>query len=484
MSAHLRLPGLYEPWLKSQDIANQVRTIAAGIRAKNALRMTGHSGPKRSVSLTHNQSWEAHKKIVRGNIVQVRRKHVLPIAGIGLACLIVAFVISARVRASVPSGGKGRVVPRAAIALVRRGDISNTLSIAGEFLPYQEVELHAKVAGYVKKINVDIGDHAHTGEVLAVLEVPELTAQVEGADAAIRHSQDEIVRAKNEVARDEADHAALHAAALRLKQAGQARPGLIAEQELDDAQAKDRAAEAQVEAAKSALSAARQQLDVSKASHSQVLAMSDYSRITAPFDGVVTWRYADIGALVQAGTSSSSAQPVVKLAQVNILRLRIPVPESLAAVVREGQPAEISVQATGQHFTGKVTRFTKALDIATRTEQVEIDVPNSKLNLSPGMFADVVLEVQKHSGTLMVPIQAVNRSSSGGSVLAVGNDNRVEARDIRTGLEDANSIEVLSGLTAGDRVIVANLGSYRTGELVDPRLSAFSALSTGDGGTQ
>jgi RND family efflux transporter MFP subunit len=140
--------------------------------------------------------------------------------------------------------------------------------------------------------------------------------------------------------------------------------------------------------------------------------------------------------------------------------LRIPVPESLAAVVREGQPAQISVQATSERFTGKVTRFTRALDTATRTEQVEIDMPNSKLNLSPGMFADVVLEVQKHSGTLMVPIQAVNRSGSGASVLAVGSDNRVEARDIRTGLEDANSMEVLSGLKAGDRVIVANLGSY------------------------
>jgi multidrug efflux pump subunit AcrA (membrane-fusion protein) len=94
------------------------------------------------------------------------------------------------------------------------------------------------------------------------------------------------------------------------------------------------------------------------------------------------------------------------------------------------------------------------------------------------MFADVVLEVQKHSGTLIVPIQAVNRSSGGASVLAVDNDNRVEARDIRTGLEDANSMEVLSGLKAGDRVIVANLGSYRTGELVDPRLSALSAASS------
>src|SRR5579884_873084 len=283
------------------------------------------------------------------------RRYVLPIIGALVVCLAIAFTIAARVRADAPSrSGNGKNVPRAAVASVKRGAITNTLSIAGEFLPYQEVELHAKVAGYIKKINVDIGDRVRRGEVLAVLEVPELAAQVQGADAGVRHSQDEIVRAQNEVARAEADHEALHAAAIRLKQASQARPGLVAEQELDDALAKDRAAEAQVEAAKSALSAARQQLDVAKASHLQVSAMSDYSRIVAPFDGVVTWRYADTGALVQAGTSTNSAQPVVKIAQVDVLRLRIPVPESLAASVHEGQPAEISVQATGKHFTGKV----------------------------------------------------------------------------------------------------------------------------------
>lgn len=413
--------------------------------------------------------------------MEVRRKYAVPIAGIALICLIAVLVISARVRASTPSGTNGRTVPRAAVALVRRGAIANTLSIAGEFIPFQEVELHAKVAGYIKKINVDIGDRVHRGEVLAVLEVPELTAQVQGADAGVRHSQDEIVRAQNEVARAEADHEALHAAAIRLKQASQARPGLVAAQELDDALAKDRAAEAQVEAAKSALSAAWQQLDVAKASHLQVSAMSDYSRIIAPFDGVVTWRYADTGALVQAGTSTNSAQPVVKIAEVGVLRLRIPVPESLAASVHEGQPAEISVQATGEHFTGKVSRLTRALDRATRTEQVEIDVPNQKQHLAPGMFADVVLQIDRHDSALLVPVQAVTRAGDQTSALAVGTDNRVEVRPIRTGLEDPNSVEIVSGLKQGERVIVADLGSYQNGQTVDPRASVFNSEQANGG---
>jgi RND family efflux transporter MFP subunit len=400
--------------------------------------------------------------------VQVSRKYLFPVLGIVVVCLIAAFAISGRVRASAP-GASEKSLPRAAIAVVRRGDISNMLSIAGEFLPYQEVELHAKVAGYIRKINVDIGDHVHMGQVLAVLEVPELAAQVQGADAGIRHSQDEIVRAQNEVARDEAAHAALHAAYKRLKQAAEARPGLVAEQELDDSQAKDMASAAQVEAAKSALSAARQQLDVSKASQMQVTAMSDYSRIVAPFDGVVTWRYSDTGALVQAGTSAGNAQPVVKIAQVNVLRLRIPVPESLTPSVHIGQNADISVQATGEHFTGKVTRFTDALDRSTRSMQVEIDVPNDKLHLAPGMYADVVLQVEKHPNALLIPIQALNQSETGSSVLVVDTDDRVQARDIHTGLQSPNSVEVTAGLNEGDRVIIGNLSSYHPGQLVDPK---------------
>ncbi|MBV9436817.1 MAG: efflux RND transporter periplasmic adaptor subunit [Acidobacteria bacterium] len=406
--------------------------------------------------------------------MQVRRKYFFPAIGIVAVCLIAAFIVSGHVRANAPQDVSGKAVPRAAVANVKRGDIANTISIAGEFLPYQEVELHAKVPGYIRKISVDIGDHVRAGQVLAVLEVPELAAQVQGADAGIRHSQDEVSRSEKEVARDQAFHSAVHANAKRLKEASDARPGLVAQQELDDANSKDLAAEAQVEAAKSALSAARQQLDVAKASQLQVSAMSDYSRIVAPFDGVVTWRYADTGALVQAGTSAANSQPVVKVAQVNVLRLRVPVPESLAASVREGQTANIRVQATGERFTGSVTRFTDALDRATRTEQVEIDVPNRNSHLSPGMYADVVLQVQKHSDALLVPIQALTKSDNGSSVLVVGNDNRVAVRDVVTGLEGANSAEVISGLHEGDRVIVANLGSYQNGELVDPRQSSFT----------
>lgn len=328
--------------------------------------------------------------------------------------------------------------PPAAVVQVRRTPLSNTLSIAGEFLPYQEVELHAKVAGYIRNINVDIGDHVHKGQVLAVLEIPELVAQLQAAAAGVRHSQEEISRAQNDVSRAEADHAALHAGAARLRQASEARPGLIAEQELDDATAKDRSAEAQVDAAKSALAASRQQLEVSQADRQHYAALSEYSRITAPFDGVVTWRYADTGSLIQAGTSNVSSMPVVKLSQVNILRLRIPVPESLAASVHDGEPADIRVKATDKHFSGKVMRSTDSLDRSTRTMQVEVDVPNQDYKLTPGMYADVSLRVQNDPNALTLPLQAINRGEDKTTVLLVNSQNHVEERKIHTGIEGSD----------------------------------------------
>jgi RND family efflux transporter MFP subunit len=358
---------------------------------------------------------------------------------------------------------------RAAVVQVRRTPLSNTLSIAGEFLPYQEVELHAKVAGYIQKINVDIGDRVHKGDVLAILEIPELEAQLQAARAGVRHSQEEITRSQNEVSRAEADHASVHAAATRLKQASETRPGLIAEQELDDATAKDRSTEAQVDSAKSTLAAARQQLEVSQADQQHYAALSEYSRITAPFDGVVTWRYADTGSLIQAGTSGASALPVVKLSQVKVLRLRIPVPESLAGNVRDGEPVDIRVKATNEHFSGKVIRSTDALDRSTRTMQVEVDVPNADYKLTPGMYADVSLRVQNDPDALTLPLQAINRTADKTIVLLVNSQNHVEEREIRTGIEGSDRIQVLSGLNAGDRVIVGNLGAYRPGEHVDPK---------------
>jgi len=206
--------------------------------------------------------------------------------------------------------------------------------------------------------------------------------------------------------------------------------------------------------------------------------MADYSRIVAPFNGIVTWRYADTGSLIQAGTSNAGSEPVVKVAEVDILRLRLPVPEALASFVRVGDSASIHVQALGETFAGKVTRNTGSLDPSTRTMQVEIDVPNRDGKLNPGMYAEVSLSVQRSGDALAVPVQAVDQSGSQPFVMLVNSANTVEKRPVRVGIAGANRVEILSGLKEGDKVIIANLATFQAGEVVTPKLSAMSNEKT------
>jgi RND family efflux transporter MFP subunit len=341
--------------------------------------------------------------------------------------------------------------------------------VAGEFLPFQEVQIHAKVAGYIRKIHVDIGDHVRAGQLLAELEVPEMTAQVERAQAVVQRSQADILSARSVLARAAADYAALHAEYDRLKQASEARPGLIAQQELDDAEAKDLSAKAQVEAARSELASKEQELGAARADHRHYASLADYSHIVAPFDGIVTWRYADTGALLQAGTSNSGSMPAIKLAQVNILRLRLPVPESLAGYVHIGDTAQIHVQATGEQLIGRVVRTTGELDLATRSLQVEIDLDNREGKLTPGMYADVTLDLQRSGNGLTIPVEAVDRSQSAPFALVVNQQGHIEKRALHLGMETPRFIEVIDGLREGERVVVANLSSFQAGESVQTR---------------
>ncbi len=411
--------------------------------------------------------------------MQVRRRRQLVVLAVVAGCVLVAVIVASRLRAGSSKaserGTGAERIPYAAVAPVKRQTIANTLSIAGQFSPYQNVELHAKVAGYIKNIYVDIGDRVHTGQVLAVLEIPELVAQVDEAKAETHHAEEEIQRAQSEVLRAQADNVALHSNAERLVNTDKVQPGLIAQQELDDATAKDRASQALVDAAKSSLAAAKQQLAMAQADQQHYAALSNYSKIVAPYDGVVTWRFSDTGSLVQAGTSNTSGLPVVTVAQIDLLRLRIPVPESLAAKVRIGDSADVHVQATGEHFTGKVTRFTDALDPSTRTMQVEIDVPNPNYHLQPGMYADVQLSANSRPNILTVPVEAIRRGDNKTSVLVLDANNRVQSREVQVGVESSDNVEILAGLTEGERVIVGNLGSYQPGEVVRPKAGIFDS---------
>ena len=408
------------------------------------------------------------------------RRYALVAAG-GLALIALIVVIEYRVR-DRDADPKAAEISAATVALARRGALSNTLTLAGQFQPYQEIEVHAKVSGYVEHIYVDIGDRVRTGQTLAVLEVPELDAQLKGTEAELLHSKDEVVRAENEVTRAESDYAALHAAYTRLQQAADARPGLIAEQELDDSRAKDLSSGAQIDAAKAALSAAKQQTAVADADRMRVGALAAYATVTAPLTGVITWRYADTGALIQAGTSSNTqAMPLVKLAQSDVLRLRLPVPESDVAYIHTGASVQVDVKAIHRSFIGKVVRFTRSISLETRTMETEIDVENADLSLTPGMYADATLELERKENALSVPVQAVVEDAHEHFVLLVDGQGRVRRKTVELGEQTSDRAEILRGLSENDKVIVGNQSGYQIGELVKPQLEPKSASDqTGD----
>ncbi len=270
--------------------------------------------------------------------------------------------------------------------------------------------------------------------------------------------------------RAQSTQSAAHSAYARLKQAADSRAGLVAQQEVDDSQAKDLESAAQVASAEAELSAAKQQLEVAQATQKQYAALSGYTRITAPFAGVITNRYADTGALIAAGTSSSTqAIPVVRLAEISVLRLVLPVPESMAAQIRLGEAVKVHVQALDEDFEGKVSRFADSLDMQTRTMETEIDVPNRSGKLIPGMYTETELSLREKKNVLTIPLEGVTRNGEVSTVLLVNPQGVVEERRVQLGMEDAARVEVLSGLSEGDMVIVGNRSSFRSGEKVQPK---------------
>jgi RND family efflux transporter MFP subunit len=396
----------------------------------------------------------------------MRHKRILGIA-IALFFLIAAFVLFAFLHKAKTPAAQPR---SAAVVPVKRGSLSSSLTIAGQFQPYQQVDLHAKVSGYIRWIKVDIGDRVRQGEVLATLEVPELQDQLQGAQADVRHSQSEIERAQSEVVSAESTYSALHADYTRLEAASKARPGLIAEQELDDARAKDHEAAAQIGVAKASLNAMQQQLGVSRATSHRFQTLTDYEQIVSPFNGVVTMRYADEGSLIQAGQDSNTqAMPVVQVAQSDLLRLRMPVPENDVPYIKIGGDVQITVNSTGRTFTGKIVRYTRALDTDTRTMLTEVDVPNPSLTLDPGMYAQTTIQLQHKNDALILPAQAVIQNGNQSYVLIVNATNHVERRNVTIGIQTANRTEILSGLHAGESVIASGQANYQPGDLVTPR---------------
>jgi len=351
------------------------------------------------------------------------------------------------------------------------GDLSRDIVLTAEFKPFQSIDVMAKVAGYVKSIKVDVGSRVQAGQVLAILEIPEMADDLARAKATLERSQAEVARAKDELRRAQSVRDIAHLSYTRLANVSKTRPGLVAQQEIDDAQSKDLVAEAQIASAQSSLSAAEQQVRVSEAELARVNTMFSYTRVTAPFAGVITKRYADTGSMIQAGTASDKqALPLVELSENTLLRLILPVPESAVATVHVGQQVNVRVPTLKRSFTGKVSRFADSLALDTRTMHTEVDVPNPDWLLIPGMYAEVNLGLERREHVLQIPITAVHD----GRAFIVSADNRVEIRTIETGLQTSDKVEIRSGIKEGELVVVGSPAGLEAGAAVHPKLAEGS----------
>jgi RND family efflux transporter MFP subunit len=361
-----------------------------------------------------------------------------------------------RIPAGKPEGSVGAQAVSVAVVSVTVGTITKEETFEGEFLPFDQIELRPQVSGFLKSITVDEGDAVQEHQLLAVLEVPTLDEDIARARAT-------LARDHNLAAKNKTDFAQQHLTAERISGVAKQQAGLIAQQDIDEANEKDHAANG-------AWQASMSQVAVSKAELAKLLALQGYCQIKAPFSGVVTRRFADPGTLVQGGVSpGTQSPPLITLSRLDPLRLSFPVTESLVPRIHVGSTAQITVGALGLVLTGTVSRFQEHLEESTRTMEVQIDVPNPGLRITPGMFADVTMGIEVHKDVLTLPVQAVRRRRSADAVYALSADHHIEERTVTIGLESPDALEIVTGVVKGEQVVFGNPERVKPGQLVDPK---------------
>jgi RND family efflux transporter MFP subunit len=366
--------------------------------------------------------------------------------------------------------------PHVAVVKVVRKSLADTLEIASEFQPFQEINIYAKVSGYIQKLNVDWGTHVSQGQLLAVLEIPELQQQLQLDEATVRRSEQDLARANEELSRAQSTYNVTHLTYSRLENVQKTRPELVAQEEIDESQGKDLEASAGVSSAKDAVAGSEQELIGAKATLDKDKALYAYARITAPFNGVITEMDAYTGALLPAGTSSNEGdQALCRLSQNDLLRLVIPLPERAVGDIHLGETVAVHVSTNNETFDGKIVRFSGQIDTQTRTMHTEVDVSNPKYVLVPGMYAGVQIPLHTAQHVLTVPTQAVQASGEDhGAVLVVNRENKIEKRDVHLGLQTTTDDEIMSGLKEGELVLYGEQSQYKPGQLVVPQIVAPS----------
>lgn len=392
------------------------------------------------------------------------------VCGATLVLLAIPLVISSSKHLSAVA--KVTDVPVVSATRVVRTDLNNSTTLTAEFEPFYEVDVMAKEAGYLRHIYVDIGDSVGKGQLLATLEIPELQNNLTRAEADLQTAKAEKASAEDSLKSAEASHSIAHVSYTRILDVSKREPGLVPLQEVDVAHSRDLEAEAQIAAAQQNVFAAVSRQQAASATLAHETSLFSYSRILAPFKGVITKRYASDGAMIQAGTSSlTQALPVVKVSQNDVLRLMLPVPEEVAGTIRDGEMITVNVPSIGRTFTGKVSRFENQIQSSSRTMTAEVDVENPRHELIPGMYAEVKLSVASANNALAVPVEAVEGSGDSRHLYVVDASGVLRIRKVTVGLQTPQYIQILSGAQSGEVAVLGRQSEYSDGQQVRPRIN-------------
>jgi membrane fusion protein (multidrug efflux system) len=314
----------------------------------------------------------------------------------------------------------------------KRGPIARTISLPANIAPYQQATLYAQVGGYLKSISVDKGDVVKQGDLLAEIEVPELLANRAKFAAEVQVAEIDYKRMQN---------------------AQKKAPDLVVPQTVDDAKAK---------------------FDVARANQEGNDTLLNFTKITAPFSGVITKRLVDPGAFIPAATMGSAAQnaALLTVTDYEVVRVQVAIPEPEVPFITEGLPVKVTVdELPGRTFDGAITRYARALDDATKTMLAEIELPNAKHELRPGMYATVVISVEHKDDALLVPADALVVEKTKNSVFVVV-DNKAKKLPVKVGFGDEKSVEILDGLPPEEPVITVGKQNLNDGQPVKVGASA------------
>jgi RND family efflux transporter MFP subunit len=339
--------------------------------------------------------------------------------------------------------------PPVDIVIARPANLGQDLVLPGETAAWYESMIYARVNGYVSRWLVDIGDHVQKGQVLAVIETPELDAELDAARAQLKSSQSQVVARQAE-----ADFTKTTNERWR-----DSPKGVVSDQERESKKA-------DYQSAVASLYAANAQVNLDKSKVAQYTALAEFKQVKAPFDGTITERKIDVGNLVTAG-SGSTTTPMYRMAQTDPLRIFVEVPQSAAGeLMKSGVPAEIrATGAVGDVFSGKTARSAQSMNAQARTMRVEVDMPNANHRLVPGMYVNVAFSLPPR-GLVEVPAAALIFRASGTEVAQVDGNGKITFDNVSIARDNGSLVELSSGVKPGDRLVLNISSQIAAGQTI------------------